>query len=125
MSTTVEKIAVMQAWEDGKPIEVRRRSGDDWVTVKRPIETPIWDWSLYDYRIAQPSKPGIDWSHVAPEYKWMARDLSGRVYLYPRKPYPSSGAWFESGYVPASAFASARPGDCDWRESLVSREDAS
>lgn len=40
-------IAVMQAFADGKEIEVRPVGTDDWV----PALTPVWNWSCFEYRI--------------------------------------------------------------------------
>lgn len=45
---TEEKIAVMQAYLDGKNIERRRVDGSiGWHVV----ETPLWNWEACDYRI--------------------------------------------------------------------------
>lgn len=52
---TKQKIEVMQAYVDGKPIEVAIKG-----ECGRPIawsliatENPNWNWAVYDYRIAQ------------------------------------------------------------------------
>lgn len=69
------------------------------------------------------TKPSLDWSHAAPEYKWIARDSDGEGYLYDRKP-PKDGRgwWVADGKVcEASVFASYDQGTCDWDESLVCR----
>lgn len=42
-----QQIAVMQAFADGKEIEVRPVGVDDWV----PALTPVWNWSCFEYRI--------------------------------------------------------------------------
>ena len=47
--TTKEKIAVMQAFDEGKPIEFKTVSQDD--TYWRIIENPKWDWLSWDYRV--------------------------------------------------------------------------
>lgn len=45
---TAERIAIMQAYVDGKEIEFTWRDlGKAWVK----ISDPTWDWSLNDYRI--------------------------------------------------------------------------
>lgn len=46
MKTTKEKIAVMQAFADGKQIQ-RSKDGIRWVDD----EEPIWDWSMFYYRV--------------------------------------------------------------------------
>ncbi len=50
MKTTKEKIAVMQAFEDGKNIEVKAISWTEWQPVAI-YGAPSWDWNNYDYRI--------------------------------------------------------------------------
>ena len=66
MSTTAEKITVMQAYIDGKPIKV---NGMRWLP---PCE-PHWNWEDCDYSIAV-TKPSINSDHVADRFKWMATD---------------------------------------------------
>lgn len=52
MKNTQEKIAVMQAFLEGKKIEARAIGTDDWV----PAGAPIWDWLSRDYRIKYTQK---------------------------------------------------------------------
>lgn len=52
MKTTKEKIAVMQAFEDGKKIEYATLSCNDWEFN----DSPKWDWFRCDYRIAAEPK---------------------------------------------------------------------
>jgi hypothetical protein len=50
-----EQIAVMQAFADGKKIEVRPSyltDKNDWVAAP----TPVWNWAFFDYRIKSESK---------------------------------------------------------------------
>jgi len=55
MKTTAEKIAVMQAYEDGKTIQVSMRGFASGVTPcelsKKSVKNPLWDWETYDYNI--------------------------------------------------------------------------
>jgi hypothetical protein len=88
------------------------------------IGDPRWGPGLvYRVKPQQPTKPSVDWSHVAPEYKWLARDLEGAGWLYGEKPRQREDDWFpnkgKSGR--AQLFASYTPGTCDWRDSLVQR----
>lgn len=48
-----EQIAVMQAFADGKEIEVCQRGANNWASA---IE-PVWDWFAHDYRIKPEPKP--------------------------------------------------------------------
>jgi hypothetical protein len=53
MKTTKEKIEVMQAFVDGKTVEVSRRSirkGLEWFELPQN-EEPFWHWQDSDYRI--------------------------------------------------------------------------
>jgi hypothetical protein len=47
-STTAGKIAVMQAFEDGKKIQAKRKASGVWVQA----DAPTWDWYGVEYRIA-------------------------------------------------------------------------
>jgi len=123
MTSTEDKIKVMQAFADGKKIEVRPVKIDRWEDTCKPL----WNWSIFDYRIKPLLKDFINWDHVHPDYKWMARDEDGRVYLYPSKPVISKNGF--DGWEPriggemrdARAFSSYRQGEVDWTESLVER----
>lgn len=70
------------------------------------------------------TKPSIDWSHVAPQYKWLARDIDDAAYVYVNKPFISAADMWEApayDHYRANGFASYVAGDCDWKESLVER----
>ena len=68
------------------------------------------------------AKPSIDWSHVSPEYNYLAQDANGRGYLCGKNPHRIDTAWsMESPYISASAFTSYTPGTCNWKDSLVER----
>lgn len=85
---------------------------------------PTWiHYAVYRVKPAHLNKPSIDWSHVAPEFKWMAQDRSGCGWLFKSKPrFGCECALFsdEPG-VKADGFQSYTPGTCDWRDSLVGR----
>lgn len=51
--TTAEKIAVMQAFEQGKKIEFRKDPGrGEWT----PTGNPTWNWAFFEYRIRPDSR---------------------------------------------------------------------
>lgn len=52
MKTTKEKIAVMQAFVEGKKIQYTTPECNDWGF----IDAPEWNWLAYDYRIAHEPK---------------------------------------------------------------------
>ena len=68
------------------------------------------------------TKPSIDWSHVSPEYNYLAQDENGDGYLCGKNPRRMNTAWtMESPYIRATTFTSYEPGGCDWKDSLVER----
>lgn len=93
-----------------------------------PAPKPEWDFSKYEYRIAppEPKVPDtIDWSHVSPEFKFMARNESGKAWIYNNAPRPVDGAWRVwrsiDFFLQAENFASYKRGTVEWHESLVER----
>ena len=127
MKTTAEMIEVMQAFERGENIEAYdwtyATSHNDW----KPCPIPTWDWNAFNYRIAPAPAlvpDSIDWSHVAPEFRWMARDLSENAFLYTTPPSGLARVWttrIASYTVNARSFASYKRGTVDWKDSLVER----
>ena len=113
---TAEMIAVMQAYVDGKAIEVSHGGGPFRVFNS----DPCWTWSSYEYRIAT-IPDSINWDHVAPGWKWMARDEDGDVYLFTEKPILKSDVWGSSGDAVALCLSSYTRGTVDWQQSLVRR----
>lgn len=85
MSNVADKIAVMQAFEDGVAVEMRGRSSGDW----RQTNVPIWNWASFDYRVA-PQPPERE-----PREWWLGffqSDLKDpRPYLYDHEPHMWSG----------------------------------
>lgn len=117
---TKQMIAVMQAYVDGKPIECFSLASLS--AAWQNVSDPIWSWFSNDYRIST-TPDSIDWSHVAPEWKFMARDESGNVFLYGSYPRRCGNYWGDhtSIFIQAKYFSSYRRGTCDWKESLVRR----
>lgn len=76
MTTTAEKIAVMQAFEDGKEIE-HSANGVFW----GQSQTPTWNWEALHYRIKP--EPLAAWANLYP---------SGRMYTYSTKEGAERGA---------------------------------
>ena len=117
---TKAAIEVMQHFADGGEVE-RKRPFSDWETE---VDNPAWNWEGRCYRKAV-IKPSIDWSHVAERFDWMATDEDGETYAYEREPSIRNNIWGASGvHVRVVAFASFKPGTCDWKDSLVSRKEA-
>ena len=114
------KIEIMQAALDGDQIECISidDKNDKWEVTKYPK----FDWVNFNYRIAVGTKPSINWDSVHQDYKWMAKDSCGRVWLFTERPYTHDFGWCHSGgSTSATMFASVDRGTCNWKDSLVAR----
>ena len=69
------------------------------------------------------TKPSIDWEHVSSEFKYLAEDADGGVFLYEDKPFTATETWtVDNGELAeAHMLASYTEGACDWKESLIER----
>lgn len=94
----------------------------------RATPTPLWGPKMR-YRIAaKPEEimpPSIDWSHVAPEYRWLAQCENGSAYLSegePRIHHAAGVGWvFPGPCAFAAYFASFKLGKGDWTKLIVQR----
>ncbi len=69
--TPQEMIDVIQAHADGKQIEMRRQDeSSDWCW----IAAPVWNFSLWDYRVKQPAA-------LRPHWPVLAHDTQLDIYL--------------------------------------------
>lgn len=104
------------AWAEGNEIEVYVPTWAEWTIA----EHPSWEEDKH-YRIKQ-TQDVIDWEHVSPEWKWMARDEDGSCWLFTEKPSSDPSTWYTySGCIGANAFSSYKQGTTDWLDSLVGR----
>lgn len=120
---TKRMIDVMQAFIDGATIECVET---DRLSVWQETHYPSWNWSSCDYRVKELVQDSIDWSHVAPEYKFMARDCDGECTLFRTEPscvtdYNRWQSYDEGVLVSASGFSSYKRGTVAWVDSLVRR----
>jgi hypothetical protein len=55
MKTTEEKIAIMQAFVDGKEIEYKSHKAEngDLLRPNKHVTEPTWNWPTFDYRIKE------------------------------------------------------------------------
>lgn len=111
-----EVAAAMEA--HGGPYEMYGHLG--WSETTCPTFCPV---NTYRVKPQPPTKPSIDWSNVAKEYKWLARDGDNTAWLYDEKPDAANRIWLGNGetHGEAATHASYTPGTCDWRDSLVER----
>ncbi|QFT69641.1 hypothetical protein FIU93_22850 [Labrenzia sp. THAF35] len=111
---------LMQAYADGAEVEwcFRGTLRPEW----HEDEAPTFDWYSYEYRVKPVVPDSIDWSHVAPQYKWMARDKSGDSHVFRSKPFGQEHYWGTGDYaIRADSFTSYTRGTTDWEDSLVER----
>lgn len=146
MKSTAEKIAVMQAYENGERIVMNEGERSE-VTFDKlgASHSPIWDWYRNDYKVARPSRDEIDWSAVSPRFNYLVRDPDGMAYLMTELPHYATSfgpvpygqsrllmnptGWSASTpenqrIANAGDFASYKPGDLEWYRSLVKRPEA-
>lgn len=113
---------VMLAYADGAEIERLSPYFTEWETNA----SPLFNWSHVQYRVKQ-TPDYINWDHVAPEYKWMARNGWGSAKLYISRPQIlQQGDWHgwpDGDSITAGTHASYKRGTVDWKDSLVSREE--
>lgn len=113
---TKRMIEVMQAYVDGEEI-----MGRDCVATK-----PSWNWLVFDYRIKK-NPDSINWDHVAPDFKYMARDEDGKSWLFVNEPKRGRTVWYEQyedKEIESFLFTSYKRGNVDWKDSLVIRPGA-
>lgn len=82
-----------------------------------------WDTSRTYRARPDPIVPdSINWDHVAPEWKWMARDKTDEVWFFDEKPESDYAYWCaKDGMLVCAGFASYRRGTVAWQDSLVER----
>lgn len=71
--------------------------------------------------------PSIDWSHVHEKFTHMATDSDGVSWLYEGLPELVDNGWYlnmDGDVAEAQNFKSYKPGNVDWKDSLVKREKA-
>lgn len=78
MKTLAEKIAIMQAYLDGKKIEINRFGTCTWHDVD---EEPLFNWKDYDYRVKPVIREG--WINLY--------DMSSNVY--------DKNTWLSAGCI--------------------------
>ncbi len=113
-----DQLSIMGAWLDGKTIQYRP-SEREWKDISLP------SWSGPNYYRVKPDEPDyIDWSHIDPRFKYMARDEAGQVYLYENEPKVGDVVWKVMGgsFTRVDGiFASYKQGTVGWDKSLVKR----
>lgn len=125
--TTAEKIAVMQAYENGDEIEARvfKFKENAWFSLNNL--TPAWDWSTQDYRVKPKPAPipmTIPWDVIEDKWQWAAMNQNGGVYVYPDKPQIDweNPYWSqEDDWYRVDEVLKIDKGTVDWKDSLQER----
>ena len=125
--TRQEKLELIEAQLDGKTIEFW--DGQSWLRTLSG-ET-LFYYSDVRYRVPKTKDEFTNWDILPPEYKWVARDKSGQVYAYPKKPTiedntEGDGFWHGRGtpvreLPKVDKLTCYKRGTVDWTESLIER----
>ena len=120
--TKEERSELVEAALAGLRVDVENLAGEWAVHSMTPGVVAFY--SEGKYRIA-PTKPSIDWSHVHPDYKWLAVDKEGFAGAYKDEPRFSekNQCWFSELHDGRTVnhFSSFKPGTCKPEDSLVMR----
>lgn len=129
MSTTQEKIAVMQAHIDGSRIQGKADGHKN--ATWRSVSNPSWNWDEFDYRVAPAEPMSIPWHLIKREYEWAAADSDGRIWVYTHKPNQGGATWLHPGTIAAPTdkwkvalvdhLILTERGDTPWHETLTQR----
>lgn len=126
--TTAEKIAVMQAYEDGEEIEfkIKADANSAWLSVGCTNEFE-WNWFSFDYRVKPKPAPipmTIPWDVIEDAWQWAAMNQNGGVYVYPDKPQIDweNPYWSqEDDWYRVDEVLKIDKGTVDWKDSLQER----
>lgn len=112
------RVAMFRAYQEGKDIQFFCDTDKQW------LKGECLTWLPHiAYRIA-PEPPSINWDHVAPKYVALAMDDDGECYLCTEIPGRKGRFWDahdSADWGNPAPFASFKPGNCHWAESLVLR----
>ena len=121
--TREEQLKLFEAWLDDKQSIEKRVGSDPNVYGWEGDTYPTW-YKNATYRIKE-TPDTINWDHVHPDFKWMARDRSGRAHLYRLRPYSfnfnGGFSWSRSGGITTCVHSSYKQGTVSAENSLVKR----
>ena len=114
------KMALFRAWLNGEQIQTYTKM---WYS----ITNPGWHVESY-YRVKHTPAlipDSVDWSQIHPDFKYIARDSDGRVYVYRTKPvlgqvqivFMAVSGWWRLDEL----LSSYKQGTVVWQDSLVER----
>lgn len=124
--TNEEMIEVIKAASEGESIQAMYHGSSEWFDIDPIINR--FNFVALDYRVKSkaPIPDTMDWSNVHPDFRFVARDENGSVYLYETKPEiwgVSMWATEEANYerIGDAWFTGHTVGNVDWKESLIER----
>lgn len=125
----VNRCLAFALWQQGHPVEVNvLLVGSDWMRCGAFGSAgggPFWSLESRYRVLPKPEEfvlPSIDWSHVAPKWKWLSQDKCGDAFLTTARPTVVGREWLEGcDYAEAHGFASYAPGKGDWTKLIVQR----
>lgn len=119
------KIEVMQAYLEGRQIQVKEPHEEHWEDIEEPTFS---SWGMLQYRVKPEiiEKPSINWDHVSDKFNYLALDRKGDIesaWFYTHKPFWDYGWNSAPGDTVAEAtfFKSLNPGNCEPQNSLICR----
>lgn len=123
--TREEKLEIIEAQLDGKPIELY--DGRGW--LKSIAKENVIFYADVAYRVAKTKDEFTNWEILPKEYKWIARSRSGTAFAFTKKPTLFSDAWencFWENYsddlaIKVDALTCYKQGTVDWKDSLIER----
>ena len=121
---TNEKIRIMQAYLDGRVIEIQTMHGD-WI----PVSKPYWNWEICKYRIQDEHRELIVvWNLLSNSLNYAVQDADGSVWAYRTIPMldDSKKAWVPWRPDVVVGDLTLLPGivkqkASNWKESLIER----
>lgn len=118
------KLALHRAHYEGKVIEAKIHISDPdrWIVTGNPAWLPDCPYRVRPEHLRDISLP---WAALDARWKWAARDDSGDVEIYSKRPDLDTTIWDTDGSCieVTGLFANFDPGNKPWNESLIRRPD--
>ena len=109
-----EQGALLLAMHRGQMIEFFDATGEWWLTPDAAFN------DMSAYRIA-PTPDTIDWSHVAPEWRFAKRSASDTPFMFREDPRANKPVYFADGDIARVTTPSFRNNGMPWDQSLIER----
>lgn len=114
--TPEERSEIVEAWLSGAGIEVLSHLSGNWVALG--LEYAISAVNTYRTR---PRQLVIPWEVIRPEYKWVAMDEDGAVWLFEAQPSVLHTMWDSLKNMCEAEALNIDAAGINWRDSLTER----